>query len=1218
MSQLAGRWRRLLLLYGLGWTAAAVLLTVIVLGLADYFIRFQDRGVRTICTLGVLVVLGWAVQRFLWPALRARSSSVQLAQRVEKRFPGLTDRLASTMYFLGQEDNAPGAGSAALRRAVVHQTSLDTADLNLNEALDVRPTRRALTAASVVGVIAVLLAVAAPQSAQVALLRLVNPWGGDAWPQRNHLAFVTPITRIASGQNFEVEIIDSRGAKLPDQVWIEYRRTSVDGDVTEERQPAKFFGDALVARQEGVTRSFEYRAVGGDDDLMPWIAVEVLEPPAIDKLSILLEYPAYTGWPPQSGDQQLRALVGTRVGLTATVSKPLRAARLCRDGAEPLALPLNADLHGFALAPNAEPGFAVEQNGNYWFELEDVDGLIGGTDLKYEVRAIPDNPPTVAIEEPATDLHVTPQATIPLKISAKDDLAVASIGRLIDRSDHSDQESQRTVLFAGPAQVEAKSSAGLGAAEGGEQRVVDERWDLQLLELKPGTQLTLRASARDYRPAESISQPRRITIISPAELDERLAERQAFVAAELARTLKLEQEARAQVAALKIQMREVGKLGDADLDRLQNAEMAQRQISRSLSGKGDGLRAQVASVMAELANNRVDQPDVAERMQSLADDLDRLTGEPLPAIERNLTSARKQSQAAENGQPAVTQALDQAGEQQDQVIATLEKQLAEMSRWDSHRQFHRDLAQVRRDQERINEETAKLGRETLTKDLQALTQQERADLQKLADEQQVLGRRFEKVERQMQDAASKLTGDDAATAETLTDAVREARQSNLARQMGEAGKNVGSNQIGQAVAVQKKVLEQLGEMLDILGNRQESSLARLVEKLKTAENELAEMRKTQAGLRKQIDEASKIADPVERKRQLERLAKQEQELAEKAQAMARRLERLQANSASRSSSSAAKSLGKSGQAGSQGDAGQAGESARQAEKDLEQAQAEAANSRRQAEMDLAFEQLTKMQDQLAALRSRQQEVVGEAERLEGIRQSSGRLSRGQAESVGQLGREQRQVGAETSQMAEKLASAEAFALALRRATEEMSRAAEKFDHQQTDATAQGAARRALRRLELLLSALEADSGGDNKQQPEGQEGESPSGGSGGGQSGQGDGIAEIAQLKLIKLLQQEVNTRTRDLDQSLGGKTTLTPEEQQEYTQLSEEQGQLADLIRNLTPVTEKSIEDDPARLPDARESDNEAPPGEAHGSDPIEDIIPQSIDLPAEVESPQ
>ena len=48
MSQLAGRWRRLLLLYGLGWTAAAVLLTVIVLGLADYFIRFQVRGVRTI------------------------------------------------------------------------------------------------------------------------------------------------------------------------------------------------------------------------------------------------------------------------------------------------------------------------------------------------------------------------------------------------------------------------------------------------------------------------------------------------------------------------------------------------------------------------------------------------------------------------------------------------------------------------------------------------------------------------------------------------------------------------------------------------------------------------------------------------------------------------------------------------------------------------------------------------------------------------------------------------------------------------------------------------------------------------------------------------------------------------------------------------------------------------------------------------------------------
>ncbi|MBL9125237.1 MAG: hypothetical protein JNG90_16490, partial [Planctomycetaceae bacterium] len=259
---------------------------------------------------------------------------------------------------------------------------------------------------------------------------------------------------------------------------------------------------------------------------------------------------------------------------------------------------------------------------------------------------------------------------------------------------------------------------------------------------------------------------------------------------------------------------------------------------------------------------------------------------------------------------------------------------------------------------------------------------------------------------------------------------------------------------------------------------------------------------------------------------------------------------------------------------------------------LAEARAEVARSRRQVELDLAFEQLTKIQDELAAVHARQQEVVGEAERLEGLRQQEGRLSRGQAESVGELGREQRQIGAETDRLTEKLAAAEAFTLALRRATDEMARAAEHFDRQQTDLAAQQAARRALQRLELLLQALAADpSPGD--QQPQGNDGESPSGGAGGSPGQPGDAIAEIAQLKLIKLMQEEVNARTRELDESVSKHQTPGPEAQQEYTRLSEEQSQLADLVRNLTPIVAEDIENDPLQLPDLRDDVGEPPPAE-------------------------
>lgn len=1188
IAQLTRRWRMLLLLYGAGWLLAVTIAAIVVVSLADYAIRLQDHGVRTIASLAVLVAAGWGVRRFLWPAVAVRTTPVRIAQHVERRFPGFADRLASAVYFLGQPQDDPAEGSAALRRAVVHEVEAEAARLDLDEALDARPTRNAMLAAGAALIVAMGLALLSPISARVALTRLIRPWGADAWPQRHHLAFREPVTRLASGQPFEVEVIDAEGARLPDTVWIEYRKSSLDGGFVEERQRALVFGDALVARQDDVTRSFDYRAVGGDDYSMPWIHVDVLDPPAVDSLSVELHYPAYTGWPSHSGEKQIRAIVGARVALSGVASKPLQQARLHRDGAEPVALTLSDDRHGFSLLAAAEPGFVVEQTGAYWFELEDTDGLWGGADLKYEMRAIPDLAPTVTIEQPSDDLQVTPEAVIPLKISAKDDLAIAAISRLVDRSDQSERESQRTAMYEGPPQPPARSVDGPRGTDAGELRIAEEQLDLQGLELAPGAQLTLRAAAADYRPAESVSPPRRIKIISREEFDDRLAERQGHLAGEMARLLKLEREARAQVTALDIQLREVGRLGGADLDRLQNAEMTQRQIGRGLSGAADGVRGKVRGILSDLSNNRVELPDVERRMRQLADALDALERDPLPAIERDLTSARKQAQAAISARAgseaagdmaAAGEALNGAGQRQDEVIEALERQLSELAQWDSYRQFHRDLSQARREQERIGEETAKIGRESIGRDVRDLSPQQRADLQKLAEEQQALARQIEKVEQQMRDAAERLQSEDPAAADVLTSVFREAQQARLTQQMNEAGRNVSNNQTGQASARQQQALNHLREMLDILANRSETSLERLVEKLRAAESQLDEMRRMQQGLRKQMQAAAGEQDPEQRRRQLERLAKQERQLAEQAERLARQLERLQASTASRDTSAAAGSLSQADQAGSLGDGQQAAQAAQQAEQDLEQALAEVAKRRRQAAMDLAFEQLAKIQDALAALHGRQHEAVEEAARLHEIQRQQGRLSRGQAESVGQLARNQRQLGGETQTLVEKLAAAEAFALALRRAGEEMLTAADRFGEIRVDEAAQSPARRALRRLELLLSALEADADG-----AQGESGEPGGEGSAGGegQNQAADGIAEIAQLKLIKLMQEEINEQTRTLDQRLGSKTALTADEQLEYARLGEEQGQLADLLRNLAPVVEPDIENDPDRLPDA------------------------------------
>src|SRR5688572_13539458 len=143
IAQVRGRVRRLVGLHALSWMVAAVLTAVLALCIADYWIHFEDRGIRAICSLGLVAVAAWSVYRFLLPAVMTRLGDVQLAMRIERRFPGLNDRLASTMQFLREPEDAPQAGSAALRRAVIVETTAEVEELDLAEVTRPRAAVRA-------------------------------------------------------------------------------------------------------------------------------------------------------------------------------------------------------------------------------------------------------------------------------------------------------------------------------------------------------------------------------------------------------------------------------------------------------------------------------------------------------------------------------------------------------------------------------------------------------------------------------------------------------------------------------------------------------------------------------------------------------------------------------------------------------------------------------------------------------------------------------------------------------------------------------------------------------------------------------------------------------------------------------------------------------------------------------------------------------------------
>jgi hypothetical protein len=130
--------------------------------------------------------------------------------------------------------------------------------------------------------------------------------------------------------------------------------------------------------------------------------------------------------------------------------------------------------------------FVIERSGAYWFQLTDVEGLTGGTDTRWEIRAVPDAPPTVSIEQPTANLFVTPQADVPLRIAAKDDLAVRRVELAFGRSDRPQEGETIIELHVGPDRAEPRSGGFSADAPLGESLSVDYRWSLGEMRLQPG------------------------------------------------------------------------------------------------------------------------------------------------------------------------------------------------------------------------------------------------------------------------------------------------------------------------------------------------------------------------------------------------------------------------------------------------------------------------------------------------------------------------------------------------------------------------------------------------------------------------------------------------------------------------------------------------------------------------------------------------------------
>jgi hypothetical protein len=901
---------------------------------------------------------------------------------------------------------------------------------------------------------------------------------------------------------------------------------------------------------------------------MRWHYVEVVESPQIKSLAITVHPPAYTGLPPTEAERHLDVLAGTGIEVGGAATKPLRAARIRIEG-EPLieATIASDDAGNKSQAFRIEPKhWLAKKTGEYSLEFVGDDGL-AATVGQWKIRVEPDSPPTVVWQSPSEDLYVMPNALIPIELVVKDNLAIKRVALKYERSDWSEPERERAEqaarieLYKGPEKAPPPSRTSNDPP--GEKRIVEYSWDLAPLELPVGTVISLEAGASDYRSGVGrTTTPRRITIITPDELDERLAKRQAQIVRQLERALAVQQTTREDVRRVEIQQQSGGKLGSGDRNTLRSAELNQRRVGRMLVDPAEGVPAMIESMLSEVKINRAESSEVRDAVDRLAAELQRLADGSLNVAEAELTAVKKSLDVSNDESPDVSRPLTTAGAAQDDVVSTLEKLIGELSSRVDYRRFTRLLTELRKDQlahaEAVRQEVRV---DTLMLRVNELTRAQRAVLQRAALGQNALAARLEKIEQGMDQMARESSDRQSEVADVLNEAVELARSLAIASKMHETAADLSENRVSGALDRQQQSAADLQHVIDVLRGQQQSP-EQSIAKLRDAQQQLARLLQQLSDLRNKIGQAEHQpaqANPE----QLKALNEQQQEARREIEKLARQLDRLAASDAAQSTQNAANRLDNQEQSENRPSPSN---EVQKSEQDLKQAEQQLAQQRQQAEEDLALEIVRRFQQQLTEMVERQREVIDATIKVDTSRIPDRPLAQAGVAELEKLAAQERELADMANEHSELLVGLGAVRVSLEDAERRLAAAATLLDQHQSGGPAQQAERHALARLEGMMEAFAQTANEaaprEQPQQPPGGAGNQPN-------QPQRRPTFELLEVKMLRMLQVDLQERTQEHQRLVASlKGLLDPAQQaalqKEAQELSAEQGRLAELVQNM------------------------------------------------------
>ena len=419
------------------------------------------RWARGVLLAAAAVGLAILLYRKLLGRLSADLGDASLAVVVERSHPSFRDSLSTTIELADQPevDVNPALLARTAAEAAAHLGQVRSERIFRRRRLAMLAFAAVIAAASIAG-----LAFAKPAVAGLWVRRLPL-LGDEPWPRQVRLRvedFPGGVRKVARGSDVDVIVHAQANDRLPEVVDLRWRtaqtggpggrtaQTGGPGGRTASGRPGTWRIDRMGARGgattdgqafghvvKAVNDSLDLEIRGGDARLRD-LRLEVLDPPALEKLLITSTPPAYLG---SGGRESPPARVvqiprGSAVEIACTATKPLSAATMVAvAGGGSAAEVVLATLPATDTTDTSEAGGAASAAGRtivghiasldadrtVVVRFTDTDGLVNREPVTFTLSALPDEPPQVAMRLRGISTAVTPRARLPLVGTISDD-----------------------------------------------------------------------------------------------------------------------------------------------------------------------------------------------------------------------------------------------------------------------------------------------------------------------------------------------------------------------------------------------------------------------------------------------------------------------------------------------------------------------------------------------------------------------------------------------------------------------------------------------------------------------------------------------------------------------------------------------------------------------------------------------------------------------------